>query len=216
MGYNESKRMTRPSILSHHQSGFTIADLIAVLGILSVIGLGMMIYFDSVTRKNSNQKVQCAGNLKHIGNLASMYAENLGSDYFPFGEGDHPPAHDSLNPMVRFYKTAKKINPALFICPKWSEGEKASVDPKTHTYQLTSRTNSYAWTASKLSVTDAGQALASDKFIKDDYVESDKKKAMSGHRMGMNVLYTDMSVQWMLIEQIKEADNDGLPKGLTR
>ncbi len=208
--------MTLIRTRSLRTAGFTRTDLSVVIGILFLIGLGAFIFSQLTAGRGEAQKVQCAGRLKHIGHLASMYAENSGSDYFPFGEGDHPRAHDSINKMVRFFKTAKKVDPGAFICPEWSEGQAAPIDPNSNTYQLESSNTSYAWTSSRLSLNDAGVPLSSDKYIIDDFVKSENKKATSGHQGGMMVLYSDLSVRWMLIEDIKEADNDGLPEGLTR
>ncbi len=192
--------------------GFTLVELLVVIAIISIIA-GFLVP-TLLQGRGEAQKVQCANNLKQIGNLASMYADNSGTRFFPFGKGGDPAAHESLNRMIKFYRTAKKVNPALFICPAWRNGEKAEPDPDTNRYELEEENLAYSWTASKLSTTDSGEALSSDKYVKDS--DSDAEEDKNGHDYGMNVLYTDMSVRWTLVEEIEEAENDGLPKGLTR
>jgi len=80
-------------------------------------------------------------------------------------------------------------------------------------FVLSEATSSYAWTTRPVKEGMAGdpRPLASDKYV-EGFEDSDGKH--SGHRGGMNVLYTDGSVRF-----VAEKDLDpktGLPPGLTR
>ena len=199
-------RSSDTSMISKRIVKWTLA--ISAAGLLLFYGLAWF----RVHQRNSRAaayRVQCAGNLREMAKSAMIYMEVSGKSLFPLGEGRSPSAHDSLNVMVRFYGSAKKLNPKLFICPEWRDGEAAEIDEEDK-YVLDEFSLSYAWTRERLSERPRRgyQALASDKHWR---TEQDYCK--SGHIGGVNVVNTDSSIDWI---PAAELGPNGLPKGLTR
>lgn len=180
---------------------------------LAASAAGLLLFYGMawfrVHQRNSRAaayRVQCAGNLREMAKLAMIYADSSGKGLFPFGEGESPSAHESLNVMVRFFGSARKLNPKLFICPEWRDGEAAEIDEEEK-YELDESSLSYTWTDKKLSPTDAGFLLSSDKYIKEG-------QGLNGHEKGMQTVGTDTSITWVL--DVDVDGEDGIPKGLTR
>ena len=183
--------------------GFTLVELLVVIAIISIIA-GFLV--PTLLRgRGEAYKVQCANNLREIAKSAMIYADSSGKRFFPFPKGGNPRAHESLNIMVTFYGSAKKLNPKLFVCPEW-RGEPAEVDEE-EMYQLDESSLAYTWTDKKLSPTDAGFLLSSDKRVKG-------AQELNGHEKGMQTVGTDSSITWVLEEDVD--GEDGIPKGLTR
>lgn len=183
--------------------GFTLVELLVVIAIISIIA-GFLV--PTLLRgRGEAYKVQCANNLREIAKSAMIYADSSGKRFFPFAKGGNPRAHESLNIMVKFYGSAKKLMPKLFICPEW-RGEPAEIDEEEK-YELDELSLSYTWTDKKLSPTDAGFLLSSDKRIKGD-------QELNGHEKGMQTVDTGSSITWVLEEDVD--GEDGIPKGLTR
>ena len=188
---------------TRRQRGFTLVELLVVIAIISIIA-GFLV--PTLLRgRGEAYKVQCSNNLREIARLAMIYADASGKRFFPWGQGGNPQAHESLNMMVKFYGSSKKLSPKLFICPEW-RGEAALPD-ENDKYELDETSLAYTWTGQKLSPTDSGFALSSDKYFKTE-------TQLSGHEGGVNVVYTDNSVTFKLAEEID--GEDGLIEGLVR
>ena len=189
--------------------GFTLVELLVVIAIISIIA-GFLV--PTLLRgRGEAYKVQCANNLREIAKSAMIYADSSGKRFFPFARGGNPLAHESLNIMVSFYGRAKRLNPKLFICPEWRDGEAAEVDEKDQ-YVLDEASLSYTWTREKLSPikrSGKSQVLASDKRWRTEW-----DYAKSGHIGGVNVVNTDTSVEWIPAAELDP--ETGLPEGLTR
>lgn len=182
------------------RDGFTLVELLVVIAIISIIA-GFLV--PTLLRgRGEAYKAQCKNNLRQIAQSAMIYADS-GKRFFPYGKGGSPTAHDSLNRMVEFFGSAKDLNPKLFICPTW-RGDPAEEDDEGK-YALDEDTCAYTWTDKKLGPTDSGYALSSDKYVKSE-------DQLSGHDKGMNIVYTDASVEF---KDSREMDDD-LPKGLVR
>ncbi|MBI4583391.1 MAG: prepilin-type N-terminal cleavage/methylation domain-containing protein [Planctomycetes bacterium] len=180
--------------------GFTLVELLVVIAIISIIA-GFLI--PTLLRgRVEAYKVQCQNNLKEIAKLAMIYADSSGTRFFPHGRSN-PQAHDSLNVMVEFF--GGDMKPQMFQCPEWREG-KAEKDSDGK-FILEANTCAYTWSKMKLSPTDSGRAISSDKYIK-------TTDQLSGHDKGMNVVYTDTAVSFVLEKDID--GEDGLMKGLVR
>jgi prepilin-type N-terminal cleavage/methylation domain-containing protein len=193
-----------PSRLASQQrcAGFTLVELLVVIAIISIIA-GFLV--PTLLRgRGEAYKVQCGNNLREIARSAMIYADGSGKRFFPYAGGANPSAHESLNVMVQFYGSAKKLNPKIFVCPEWRGDPAAVVDDK---YELTEDSLAYTWTSQKLSPTDAGFPLSSDKYVK-------KEGQLNGHEGGMQVVHTDVSVLWVLEGDI--SGEGGLPPNLVR
>jgi len=180
--------------------GFTLVELLVVIAIISIIA-GFLV--PTLLRgRGEAYKAQCKNNLRQLAQSAMIYADS-GKRFFPFGKGGSPAAHESLNRMVNFFGSSKDLSPKLFICPTW-RGEAADSDDDDK-YELDEETCAYTWTDKKLGPTDSGFALSSDKFVKSE-------DELNGHDKGMNVVYTDASVEFL---DSRDMDED-LPEGLVR
>ncbi len=180
---------------------------------LAASAAGLLLFYGvarfRIHQRNSRAvayKVMCANNLREIAKSALIYADASGKRFFPVGDGSQPSAAESLNVMVRFYGSARKLPPRLFICP--ASQDAAAVPWGDQIYRLTADNLSYAWPSKKLSPT-VSTWLAADKHWRGEY-ESRKP----GHIGGINVVNTDTSVGW--IPAAKLDPETGLPEGLTR
>jgi prepilin-type N-terminal cleavage/methylation domain-containing protein/prepilin-type processing-associated H-X9-DG protein len=186
-------------------SGFTLIELLVVIAIISIIS--SLVVPTLLQGRIGAQKLQCANNLKQIYAYAVAYSDKSGTGRFPVAAGKSPPAHESLNELIAFEREG--LSSKIFICQAsdsvaqtTAEGEKLS---------LSAESSSYAWTAVPLKNTAMEKPLASDKYV-EGFEDADGRH--SGHRGGMNVLYTDGSVRFVLEKDLDP--ETGLPPGLTR
>lgn len=185
--------------------GFTLIELLVVIAIISI--LSSLVVPSLLEGRRKAQIAQCASNLRQIYTLAMGYSDAAGSGWFPCATGTDPSAHESLNVLVEF--DPETAQPGIFTCEA-ADGAVARTDGKGG-FLLAEENVSFAWPARKLKNTAANRALASDKYF-EGYEDADG--VHSGHRNGMNVLFTDGSVRFVL-----KADLDpetGLPPGLKR
>lgn len=182
------------------QCGFTLVELLVVIAIISVIA-GFLIPTLLKSRAEAD-KVACANNLRELAKMGMLYADG-GNRFFPHTRGGKT-AHEHLNSLVEFFAAGtSRLKPAIFICRSW-RGEPAELD-EDGKFLLDEESCAYTWPNQRLAPTDAAP-LSSDKFTKSE-------DQLSGHELGMNVVYTDSSIEWM---QAKDLNEDGLPKGLSR
>ena len=173
----------------------------------AVVVVSAAVVFWSVLAQRTYDRasgMHCANNLKQIYAFARAYAERKGS--FPLAAPGRR-AHDVLNDLVAF--DPEGFFSVLLTCPE-SEGTLVEIGPGRK-FILGPSSLSYAWTTVVLKRGDPPRPLASDKYV--DGFE-DAEGVHSGHKGGMNVLYTDGSIQW-----VGEADlppDTKLPEGLTR
>ena len=185
--------------------GFTLIELLVVIAIISV--LSSFVVPSLLEARRKAQIAECANNLRQIYTLAMGYSDTAGSGWFPCATGADARAHESLNVLVEFDPTLAQ--PGIFICPA-ADGALAKTDSKG-AFLLAEENACFAWPARKMKNTTANRALASDKYY-DGYEDADG--VHGGHRNGMNVLYTDGSVRFVLAADLDP--ETGLPPGLKR
>jgi len=182
--------------------GFTLVELLVVIAIISILA-GFLIPTIMKARGRADE-VRCQSNLRELQKLGMMYADGAGTRFYPLAKGSNPPAHDSLNVLVRFHEGLK---PELFICPTWREEAAEVVDGK---FTLEETSCAYTWPKRKVSTSDRPDtALSCDKHI-----QSESEGQESGHPNGRNVVYLDSSVKFVLAADIPEGED--LPRNLTR
>jgi prepilin-type N-terminal cleavage/methylation domain-containing protein len=179
--------------------GFTLVELLVVIAIISVIA-GFLIPTLMKARSKADL-VACASNLREIQKLGMMYADSGSTRFYPLARGTNPPAHESLNILIR---ANDGLRPKMFICPSWRLGVAEVIDDK---FTLDESTCSYTWPRMRISNSDpADTAISCDKFV---YNDDDR----NGHQDGRNVVYLDSSIEFVRTDRIPE---DELPKGLVR
>ncbi len=181
--------------------GFTLVELLVVIAIISILA-GFLIP-TIMSARGKADIVKCQSNLREIQKLGMMYADSAGTRFYPLAKGTNPPAHESLNELIKFQDGLK---PELFMCPTWRDGDPAEVvDNK---FRLDENNCSYTWPKRKVSTSDSPNlALSCDKNIQSE-------ENPSGHPKGRNVVHLDSSVEFIRIEKIPEGED--LPKGLVR
>ncbi len=176
-----------------------------VIAAIIILGIFLGLVIPALFPKRTDVGFHCQNNLKELAHIAILYADTSGEDALPFGKGDRPMAHQSLQMLADFLVDLK---PELFTCPEWG-GDHPERDAAGKII-LTENNCSYAWTARRLARQDLQGGvfpMASDKFIRSE-------KRPSGHQLGMNVVYTDGHVEFILEKDL--GGPDGLPRGLTR
>ena len=180
--------------------GFTLVELLVVIAIISVIA-GFLIPTLMSARGRADQ-VKCQSNLREIQKLGMMFADSGGTRFYPLARGTNPPAHESLNILIR---NNDGLRPVMFICPTWREGEPAEVVDNKFT--LDEASCSYTWPKKRVSPSDpANTSVSCDKFV---WAEDNK----NGHQKGRNVVYLDSSVEFVSVETLAAEE---LPGELTR
>ena len=186
--------------------GFTLIELLVVIAIISVIS-GLVIPGILEARKRA-AIIKCASNLKQIYTFALLHSEHRGRGAFPIGSGKAPPAHESLGELFRY--ESKKLDPEVLVCDA-SDATKPEAAREGESFTLDAESCPFAWTMRRLKNSADRQPLGSDKYV-DGYVDEDGSH--SGHSGGMNVLYTDGSVVFVMAEELDPETM--LPPGLTR
>ena len=194
-----------PDRSSTGRSGFTLIELLVVIAIISIIS--SQVVPTLLQGRKEAQKLQCANNLKQIYAYAVAYSDKSGTGRFPAAAGKSSAAHDSLNELIAFNREG--LSPKIFNCQAsesvaqtLAEGEKLLLSPES---------SSYAWTGVPLKNTAVDRPIASDKYV-EGFEDADGRHA--GHDGGMNVLYTDGSVRFVLEKDLDP--ETGLPPGLER
>ena len=185
--------------------GFTLIELLVVIAIIGIIA-GVLLPSLSSGREEA-YKVQCGNNLKNLHTFGMLYGDRTKTRKFPIATGRSPTAHDSLQKLVNRYP--QDFKPQMFNCPA-GEAVQADVD-EDGAFLLDETTNAYAWVARATKTSAKNKALGSDKYY--DLYEDDLGPH-DGHPAGMEAVFTDGSVTFMLVEELEE--DTGLPPGLVR
>ena len=184
--------------------GFTLIELLVVIAIISVIA-GLLVP-TLLTGRRESYKIQCTNNLRQIGTFAMTYSDKSGTRCFPFAKTKDSRAHESLKELLALYPG--ELPPELFKCQESPETFRAE-RAEDGSYVLGEENLSYTWVARRTKPT-VNSPLASYRYV-DGFEDEDGVHA--GHNGGMNVLWTDGPVRFMLTEN--RDPETMLPPGLT-
>jgi prepilin-type N-terminal cleavage/methylation domain-containing protein len=175
--------MVVPGYVRRTGKGFTLVELLIVVGILSVL-MGLVFPALMAQRRKALREA-CKMNLRQLHTIAKMYADD--ERWFPFASSltSSATAADHLQLLVDF-EPKNRPKPTYFICPASTKEKAAEQDPVTKAYTLTDKTLSYAWINEEASP-DSG----SDKLLSAD------KSAENHGGDGINVLSCGTDVEWV-------------------
>ena len=168
-----------------HEAGLHLVEC-AVL-ILALGFLALFLFTPRITNHPGDPRLRCLHNLKHLGQLSMLYADDTGGHY-PFAAGGS--AHDSQNLLLEW---DPEIDRGLFVCDHDSTTITANDGAL-----LTPENTSYAWIGSATPTT-AGSSvpLASD--------------LPGNHERGRNVVYCGLRAEWVGNDELPASR---LPEGL--
>lgn len=187
------------------RQGFTLVELLVVIAIISIIS-GLVL--PGLIEARARAKItQCASNLKQIYTFALAYSDQAGSGSFPFGKSKEPVAHESLNELLKL--EAEGLEPEVFVCP--ASNTRKAVRESDGSFALAPDMLGFAWVARRTKNSSARRPLACCKYVEG---HEDEDGQHSGHRGGVNVLYTDGSVRFVAVAELEPETL--LASGLTR
>ncbi len=180
------------------REGFTLVELLVVIGIIGVLA-GLLVPTIMIGKEKANE-LACKNNLKEIGTLAGVYADEHNGWYF-YASVPNAPSYQSFQ---AFMDWNTDLNPRLLTCPSCEDP--AAVRDEAKKTLLEPSNVSYTWVSRKMKNTiGTDQALSSDDCI---LGESGSRE---GHKRGMNVLFGDGHVEFIAIDALPPSK---LPEGL--
>jgi prepilin-type N-terminal cleavage/methylation domain-containing protein len=172
---------------------FTLVELLVVIGI---IGMLIAILLPSLSRAQKNAKqIQCASNLKQIGNYLVIYLNNWNGWLFPPNLGANKPREERwpihvFNPPV--------WNPRIMLCPEdWEPAEEHSYLLNNHLADRAIKFSSRALggkTTSDVIVMGEKRSSYPDYYMNRGDFNSRVEPYRHGISQGSNYLYLDMHV----------------------
>ncbi|MGE3166029.1 MAG: type II secretion system protein, partial [Planctomycetota bacterium] len=183
------------------RAGFTLVELLVVIAIISLLA-GLLVPTVGIAQKKA-RKTACLSNLKEIGKLCQIYAQDH-RDRFPFDKSKkNPLAYESFQVLA---DSMTDVPPRIFCSPAHRDDPAVMSEDKKYT--LDENSCSYAYIAQPQMIGDDGsQALAANDSIRDS-----KDSTPEGHENGVNVVFMNFSAEF--VERPDLPEGRSLPKGL--
>ncbi|TET34667.1 MAG: type II secretion system protein [Planctomycetota bacterium] len=186
--------------ITRRSSGFTLVELLVVIGI--IVLLAGLIFPQIQNARRKGQRVKCVNYLRQLGLASRDYQEDDDTNLYPYaGEGCTGTEHLALLVVEKYVR-----EPEMFKCPA-SSGKREAVKNEDKTFTLEKINNSYAWSSVPLSDADESDVyLGGDGAVRNGPVSNN-------HLDGMNVLRLDNAVQWIDMKK-KRDDEKKIPEEL--
>jgi len=154
--------------------GFTLVEILVVIGI--IVLLASLSYAGIMSAMESAKRAACISNLRQIGFAAFAYAQDNGTNMFPWA-GEDATAIDHLNILVEFNG---RLTPELFVCPA-SRGIAPAKEDKNRRFVLTEKNCTLTWSKIPLSPDDHPKEI----LFADAHMRGNGDDSRGGHKGGI-------------------------------
>ena len=194
---------------SPSQRGFTLIELLVVIALCAML-ISMMLPAFAVARQRA-VAVSCQSQLRQLGAVLAMYANENQGWLYPVGAGGEPLGFNMPRsrrwPVYVF--SPSLWNPRLLLCP----GDPQAAEEHTYVLNFLIARQKLRRAVRREGLREAEIPLAAEKFsINEDYfVQGPDLNAVvdphhHGIRLGSNYLYLDLHVSTILGNALRPAD----------